>query len=284
LAKQSLSIIIPAYNEENGINATITKLKAMNKDYEIIVVDDGSTDNTYKIAKANRVKIIRHPYNKGYGAALKTGIREASANLVLFIDADNQHSPDDIPELVKYADTYDMVVGARTGSSDMSLFRRFGRKIFNALANYLAEMKIPDLNSGFRVVKKDVVMEFMNILPNEFSFTTTLTLAMIKEGYNLKYVPVKTFWRTGKSKVRPFRDGFRFILLILGTVNLFSPLKIFLPIALILSIIGVIEILHGIIYYRNISDSALLLILSAILIFFFGLLADQIAHIRRQVK
>ncbi|MBA7489493.1 Undecaprenyl-phosphate 4-deoxy-4-formamido-L-arabinose transferase [subsurface metagenome] len=185
MAKESLSIIIPAYNEEKGIDATITKLKVMNKDYEIIVIDDGSTDNTYQIAKETGVKIIRHPYNKGYGAALKTGVRAA-----------------------------------------------------------------------------------------EFSFTTTLTLAMVKEGYNLKYVPVKTFWRTGKSEVRPFRDGFRFILLILGTINLFSPLKIFLPIALILSIIGVIDILHGIICYRNISDPALLLVLSTILIFFFGLLAE----------
>jgi len=124
----------------------------------------------------------------------------------------------------------------------------------------------------------------MNILPNEFSFTTTLTLAMIKRGYNLKYVPVKTFWRMGKSKVRPFRDGFRFILLILGTINLFSPLKIFLPIAVVLFIIGAIDMLRGIMYSRNISDSALLLVLSAILIFFFGLLADQVAHIRRQIK
>ena len=274
MVKQSLSIIIPAYNEEKGIDATITKLKVMNKDYEIIVIDDGSTDNTYQIAKETGVKIIRHPYNKGYGAALKTGVREASASLVLFIDADNQHNTDDIPGLVKYTDTYDMVVGARTGASEISLFRRLGKKLFSTLANYLTEMKIPDLNSGFRVVKKDVVMQFTNILPNEFSFTATLTLAMIKQGYNLKYVPVKTFWRTGKSKVRPFRDGFRFMLLIIRTINLFSPLKIFLPIAVILSIIGVIDILHGIIYYRNISDSALLLVLSAILIFFFGLLAE----------
>ncbi len=284
MAKQSLSIIIPAYNEEEGISATIAKLKAMNEEYEVIVVDDGSTDNTYQIAKESGAKIIRHPYNKGYGAALKTGIREASETLILFIDADNQHNTDDIPQLLKYVDTYDMVVGARTGDSEISLFRRFGKRIFNALANYLAEMRIPDLNCGFRVVKKDVVMSFFNILPNKFSFTTTLTLAMIKEGYNLKYVPVKTFRRTGKSKVRPFRDGVRFILLIVGTVSLFSPLKIFLPIAVILSIIGVIGILHGIIYYRNISDSALLLFLSAILIFFFGLLADQIAKIRRQIK
>ena len=284
MAKQSLSIIVPAYNEEKAIGATITKLKAMNRDYEIIVVDDGSTDNTYQIAKERGVKIIRHPYNKGYGAALKTGIREASTRLVLFIDADNQHNTDDIPELVKYTDAYDMVVGARTGSSDISLVRRFGKKVFSALANYLMEMKIPDLNSGFRVAKKDVVMELINILPNEFSFTTTLTLAMIKEGYSVKYVPVKAFWRTGKSKVRPFRDGFRFILLIVGTINLFSPLKIFLPIAMVLSTIGVIEILRGIIYYRNISDSALLLVVSAVLIFFFGLLADQVAHIRRQIK
>ena len=207
--KSDVTIIIPTHNEEKGIADVINGIKRLNEGYEIIVVDDGSTDNTYKLAAKTGVKVIRHPYNKGYGAALKTGIRNAEADVVLFIDADGQHKPSDIQKLIQYIGEYDMVVGARTKKSEISLLRRPGKKILSITANYLAGMKIPDLNSGLRALKKSVAMEFMHILPNTFSFSTTITLALITSGYSVKYVPIEASERVGKSKIKPFRGGFR---------------------------------------------------------------------------
>ncbi len=282
--KPDVAIIIPAYNEEEGIADVIAQLKELSGNYEIIVVDDGSTDNTHKLATDTGVKVIRHPYNKGYGAALKTGIRNAEADIVLFIDADGQHQPSDIKKLIQYIGEYDMIVGARTKKSKISLLRRPGKKILSITANYLAGMKIPDLNSGFRALKKDVALEFMHILPNSFSFSTTITLALINSGYSVKYVPIEAPERVGTSKIKPFRDGFRFIMLIIRTVVLFNPLKVFLPVSAILFIVGFFELIREIIVYFDIWTAPVLLILSAILIFFFGLIADQISSLRREIK
>ena len=282
--KPSVTIIIPAYNEEEGITNVITQLKELSENYEILVVDDGSTDNTYKLATDTGIKVIRHPYNKGYGAALKTGIRNAAADVVLFIDADGQHKPRDIKKLIQYIEEYDMVVGARTKKSKISLLRRPGKKILSITANYLAGMKIPDLNSGFRALKKDVAMEFMHILPNSFSFSTTITLALITLGYSVKYVPIETLWRVGKSKIKPFRDGFRFIMLIIRTITLFNPLKVFLPISAILFGLGFFHLLYDVIFYLNVPDSAVLLIIAGILIFIFSVLADQISSLMKGIK
>jgi len=282
--KPSVTIIIPAYNEEEGITNVITQLKELSENHEILIVDDGSTDNTYKLASETGVKVIRHPYNKGYGAALKTGIRNAEADVVLFMDADGQHKPSDIKKLMQYIGEYDMVVGARTKKSKISLLRRPGKKVLGITANYLASMKIPDLNSGFRALKKSVAMEFMHILPNTFSFSTTITLALINSGYNVKYVPIEAPERVGMSKIKPFRDGFRFIMLIIRTVVLFNPLKVFLPVAIILFILGFLDLLYEVIYHFNISSASILLIVSAIFIFFFGILADQISSLRREIK
>lgn len=281
IEKLDATVVIPAYNEEKVIVDVITKLKLIGEGLEILIVDDGSTDNTYDLAKKTGVKVIRHPYNKGYGGALKTGVRNAETDIVLFMDADGQHNPNDISKLIQHIEEYDMVVGARAKGSKIPFFRRPGKMILGFTANYLAGMKIPDLNSGLRAVKKEIVMEFMYILPNTFSFTTTLTLACIKSGYDIKYVPIKSVERVGKSKINPFRDGFRFLLLILRTIVLFDPLKVFLPMSVILFSIGSLYMAHEIIYYLNIPDGALLLIVSSIMIFFFGLLADQISFLRR---
>ena len=278
--KLDIAIIIPAHNEEEGIADVINGIKRLNAGYEIIVVDDGSTDNTYKLAADTGVKVIRHPYNKGYGAALKTGIRNAEADIVLFMDADGQHQPSDIKKLIQYIEEYDMVVGARTKKSKISLLRRPGKKILSITANYLAGMKIPDLNSGFRALKKDVATEFMHILPNSFSFSTTITLALITSGYNLKYVPIEAPERVGTSKIKPFRDGFRFVLMIIRTISLFNPLKIFLPVCLILFLSGMSSLIYDIIH-GNIGDTSLLLIISSVLIFFFGVLSDQVSVLIR---
>lgn len=282
--KPDVTIIIPAHNEEEGIAEVIDGIKRLNRGYEILVIDDGSTDNTYKLATENGIKVIRHPYNKGYGAALKTGIRNAEADIVLFMDADGQHQPNDIKKLIQHIWEYDMVVGARTKKSKVSLLRRPGKKILSITANFLAGMKIPDLNSGFRALKKSVVMEFMHILPDSFSFSTTITLACIKSGYNVRYVPIEAPERVGTSKIKPFRDGFNFIMLIIRTVVLFDPLKVFLPVSAILFIVGFFELIREIILYLDIWTAPLLLILSSILIFFFGLLADQISSLRREIK
>ena len=282
--KPDVTIIIPAHNEEEGITDVINGVKGLNTGYEIIVVDDGSTDNTYKLASETGVKVIRHPYNKGYGAALKTGIRNAETDIVLFMDADMQHKPSDIQKLIQYIGNYDMVVGARTKKSKISLLRRPGKKVLGITANYLAGMKIPDLNSGFRALKKSVAMEFMHILPNTFSFSTTITLALINSGYSVKYVPIEAPERVGTSKIKPFRDGFNFIMLIIRTIVLFNPLKVFLPISIILFFMGFSYLSYELVLHLNVPDSAILLIVSGILIFFFGILADQISSMRREIK
>ena len=282
--KPDVTIIIPAYNEEEGITNVITQLKESSENYEILVIDDGSTDNTYKLAADTGVKVIRHPYNKGYGAALKTGIRNAEADVVFFMDADGQHQPGDIEKLIQYIGEYDMVVGARTKKSKISLLRRPGKKILSITANYLAGTKIPDLNSGFRALKKSVALEFMHILPNTFSFSTTITLACIASGYSVKYVPIGAPERVGTSKIKPFRDGFNFIMLIIRTVVLFNPLKVFLPISIILFLTGFSYLSYELVLHQNVPDSAILLIVSSILIFFFGILADQISSLRREIR
>ena len=283
-SKPDVAIIIPAHNEEEGIAEVINGIKQLNEEYEIIVVDDGSTDNTYKLASETGVKIIHHPYNKGYGAALKTGIRDAKADVLLFMDADGQHQPGDIKKVLPYIEEYDMVVGARTKKSKISLLRRPGKKILSITANYLAGMKIPDLNSGFRALKKDIAMEYMHILPNTFSFSTTITLALVTSGYNVKYVPIEAPERVGKSKIKPFRDGFRFIMLIMRTIVLFDPLKVFLPMSIVLFLLGLPYLMYELVLHLDVPPSSILLIISSILIFFFGLLADQMSSLRRELK
>lgn len=283
-----ISIVIPAYNEEEGIKDVLTgirdTLKEDDLDYEILVVDDGSTDRTAEIVRNEGVKLIQHTYNRGYGAALKTGTKHARGDFVLYVDADNQHNPGDIIKLLKYMNKNDMVVGARTKDSRIPFTRRIGKKILTFIANYLSETKIPDLNSGLRLVRKDVVMEFIHILPNTFSFTTTITLACIKSGYTVKYVPINTLERVGDSKINPFRDGFRFIMLILRTVALFDPLKVFLPLSIVLFTLGFLELVREVVFSLSIWSTSMLLLLSAILIFFFGLLADQISILRWELK
>ena len=193
--KLKASIIIPAFNEEKGLDLTLSKLKNISTsgDYEIIVVDDGSTDNTSAVARRYGVKVIRNPYNKGYGASLKAGIRDASSDVVLIMDSDGQHKPEDIDKLLSHIGENDMVVGARSRDSHFSFWRRPGKSVLNIVANYLSGRKIPDLNSGFRAVRKERVMELMHILPNGFSFSTTITLGLFKDAYNVKYIPITKY-------------------------------------------------------------------------------------------
>lgn len=283
------SIIIPAYNEEKSIAQVITGLKNFlskeEYDYEIIVVDDGSTDQTNKILKDIKdIKLISHPYNKGYGAAIKTGVKNAQYDWLLFYDSDGQHQPKYIEKLIKYTKRYDMIIGARVGYQG-PLNRQPGKKLLNWVANYLVQQKIPDLNSGFRLVKKDAFLRFSHILPNGFSLSTTITLAFFKEALNVKYISIKINKREGKSSVT-VKDGFETLMLILRTITLFSPLRVFLPVSgLILGLAFlslVLDIIHT--YSFNIGDTTILLFISSLFFFFFGLLADQISATRREKR
>ncbi len=283
-----LSVIIPAYNEESGIAKVLEEiLLTMNNsniDYEIIVVDDGSIDDTALVAAQFPVKVIQHPYNKGYGAALKSGVREAAHDCVFNMDADGQHRPADVPRLLKHMDTFDMVVGSREANLNQEWIRKPGKRILSLVANYLSNMKIPDVNSGFRLIRKRCVEEFMHILPNGFSFSTTISLAMIHAGYNVKYVPINIARRTGgKSRVKQFRDGFATILLITRCISLFNPLKIFAPVAGAILAFSILFSLYGIIFYGSFPKTAIVTFLTGILILLFGILADQVAAIRRDI-
>lgn len=284
---QKISIIIPAYNEEKSITQVLSQLKDqladLDLEYEIIVVNDGSKDKTEDLLKEiNFIKLCLHPYNKGYGASLKTGVKNAKHDWVLFYDADGQHNPEYIKNLLKHTDKYDMIIGARQGYKGPWI-RQPGKKLLNLIANYLANCKIPDLNSGFRLIKKKYFLRFAHLFPNGFSLTSTITLAFFREGLNIKYIPITINKRLGKSTVKP-SDAISTFMLILRIISLFSPLRIFLPVSFILFIIGLVGLIFDIINRFNLSDSTLLLFISSILIFFFGLLADQIAAVRRELK
>ncbi len=285
-----ISIVIPAHNEERSIGNVLRALRGWNERVEIIVVDDGSTDCTGQVAQLAGVRVIRHLHNRGYGAALKTGIRNAAGNLIIIMDADSEHSADQIEKLLDALDDNDMVVGARGKGSNAPWLRRPGKWLLSLVANYLAETRIPDLNSGFRLFRKEVALRFLHILPNGFSFTTTLTLALFKEGYNIAYVPITTKPRIGKSTVSPLRDGLNTLMLIIRIVALFDPIKVFLPASIGLCLIGLVYwITSGLFRFSahiepafHIPTGAMFMLVSSVIVFMFGILADQVSAIRRE--
>lgn len=286
----SISIIIPAFNEAASIATVLASLREWRARAEIIVVDDASTDRTAEIARANGVRVIQHKQNKGYGAALKTGIRAASSEIVVLMDADSEHSAEQIESLLNAMDDNDMVVGARGKDSPTPALRRPGKWLLGKVANYLAQTEIPDLNSGFRAVRTRVAKLFLHILPNGFSFTTTLTLALFKAGYNTAYVSIVTKPRVGTSTVNPIRDGINTIMLIIRVIALFDPLKVFMPTSAGLFMIGVIYWIASIVYRSSqridpalhIPSGAVIVLVSSVIIFMFGILADQVSAIRRE--
>lgn len=281
-APYSLSIVIPAYNEGDAVGAVIHKARALRPHAEILVVDDGSRDNTSEAARAAGARVVRHPYNKGNGAAVKTGLRNATGDVVLLLDADGQHPPEDIERVLSGIGEYDLVVGARTRQSESAWIRDFGNAIFNNLATYLSGRKIPDLTSGFRAMKRDIVLDFIHLLPNLYSYPTTTTLAFIKAGYNVAFVPITARKGTGRSNTRIVRDGTRAIVIILRMITLFAPMKIFLPISIALFLLGVLYGIVNIFIWgmSRIPNGSVLLILSSLFIFLFGLISEQIAAMR----
>lgn len=283
------SIIIPVYNEGESAGRTLEDLKTfLNKntgEHEIIAVDDGSDQKTKDVLRQiEGIKLITHDRNRGYGAALKTGVKNSSYDWVMFFDSDGQHKTDYILELLKHTDNYDMIVGERTAYKGPAS-RQPGKRFLKALAEYLVNAKIPDLNSGFRLIKKSGFFRFMHLFPNSFSLTTTITLAFFREGLEVKYIPITINKRSEETKSTvKTKHGLQTILLILRMIMLFNPLKIFLPISLILFLSGIIFSLYGIIVFGNFPTSGLLILLTSFLIFFNGLLADQTSTIMRNEK
>jgi glycosyltransferase involved in cell wall biosynthesis len=280
-----ISIILPAFQEEQGISPLLDHIgKVMDRlgrPWEILVVDDGSTDGTAARAREAGARVISHPYNIGNGAAVKTGIREARGRVIVMMDADRQHDPADIPRLLEPLGPYDMVVGARTKASETSLHRDMANKVYNWFASYICNRRIEDLTSGFRAIKADAARAFLYLLPNTYSYPTTLTLAIVRSGRSLKYVPVKTARRVGRSKIRLFRDGSRFFFIIMKIATLFAPMKVFLPVSSIMFLTGLGYGLIRIFFFdTRYGPTSAMLITMAVVVFMVGLVSEQVAQLR----
>ena len=280
-----VSVIVPAYNEEAVIGQVVRAiarvLEEMDRTYEVLVIDDGSSDNTAAAAAEAGARVIQHAYNIGNGAAIKSGIRNAQGSVVLMMDGDGQHQPEDIPKLLEPMQRYDMVVGARTGASQTDFHRDLANTIYNLLASYVCSRRIDDLTSGFRAIKTDIARGFVYLLPNTFSYPTTITLATIRAGYSVKYVPIVTTRRVGRSKINPIRDGLRFLTIILRISIFFAPLKVFLPISALLFLLGFGWYVYAVYFGgRNFPPTSVVVMLTSVIIFFMGLISQQIAQLR----
>jgi len=274
------SIVIPAFNEAAAIAAVVRDLAVAARWREILVVDDGSTDDTGASAAAAGARVIRHPYNKGNGAAVKSGIREATGEFILLADGDGQHRPSDATRLVSQLDPYDLVVGARSRQTQAGLARRLGNATLNAIASYLTQQRIPDLTSGFRAARRDRLLEFLHLLPNGFSTPTTTTLAFMKAGYSVRFEPVQAAQREGASKIRLGSDGFGFFMILLKVITIFSPLRIFVPVSVAAFSIGAAYAIWTIATQSHVTNSSVLLILLSVVILLVGLVSEQISSLR----
>ena len=276
----SVSIVIPAYNESAAIAEVISVLRAAAAWREIIVVDDGSSDGTAVRAAAAGATVVRHPYNMGNGAAVKNGIRRASGEFILIVDADGQHPPEDALRIASRLGEFDLVIGARSAETQATHARRAGNGALNSLASYLTGREIPDLTSGFRGARASGLREFLHLLPNGFSTPTTTTLSFMKAGYAVAFEPIHARQRTGQSKIRLARDGAKFLMIIFKIVTLFSPLRIFLPLSAAAFVVGFGYMAWTIATQRHVTNSSVLLILFAVVVFLVGLVSEQISALR----
>jgi len=277
--KPQVTILLPAYNEEQSIAATIKSIQQLHPDFEILVIDDGSTDNTMQEAMDAGATVWPHPYNIGNGAAIKTGLRMASGDWIVMMDADGQHQPEDIARLLEYKDKFDMVVGARTKASDTKVHRDIANTIYNWFASYVTKFKIQDLTSGFRIVRQSTVQKFVDLLPNTFSYPSTITMAYLRTGRSIKYVPIQTKARKGRSKIKLLQDGTRFILIIIKVATLFSPLRVFLPISAFLFFTALGYYLFTFTTQGRFTNMSALLFSSSLIIFMMGLISEQISQL-----
>lgn len=272
-----ISIVLPAKNEAGAIGQTVKTLKQLNRVDEVIVVNDGSRDDTAKIAEYAGAKVITHPYSKGNGAAIKTGARNALGDIIVFMDADGQHNPNDIFLLIeKIEQGYDLVVGARQKGSQASIGRGVANSLYNNLATYMSDHKVEDLTSGFRAVRAEKFKEFIYLLPNGFSYPTTSTMAFFRAGYSVAYVPIHAAKRIGKSHIHPIKDSVRFFLIIFKIATLYSPLKLFLPFAVLLFFLATSWYGYTLYEYQRFTNMSALLYTGSIMIFLMGLISEQI--------
>jgi glycosyltransferase involved in cell wall biosynthesis len=282
--KTDFSVVIPAFREEGAIAAVVTEVlrvaQATGRQYEVIVVDDGSPDRTAELARQAGARVLSHPYNKGYGAALKTGIRAARGHTVVFMDADGQHMPQDLPRLLDDRDKYDMVVGARKGMAGSPNWRKPGKKVLGWVVNHLVGRRIPDFNSGYRALDRSFALHILPLMPDGFSFSTTSTIAFFRGGRSVGYVPIEVQKRIGTSSVT-VSDGFRTLLLIIRLVTIFAPLRVFLPVSALAFLVGAIFIGHGYSTFGSASIKGILMVLASLHFFLFGILMDQVSAIRR---
>ena len=276
----SVSVIIPAFNEADVIADVVSAIGAAAQWREIIVVDDGSLDETAARARAAGACVVRHPYNKGNGAAVKSGIRKATGEFLLILDGDGQHQAGDAHRLIARLGEYDLVIGTRSKATQANQARRFGNHALNRFASYLTGRDIPDLTSGFRAARREYLLEFLHLLPNGFSTPTTTTLAFIKAGYNVAFEPAEARQRVGTSKIRLARDGAKFFMIILKIVTLFSPLRVFFPIAAASFGLGLAYGIWNVAAHARIPNGSVLLILFSVVVFLVGLVSEQIAALR----
>ncbi len=289
--RERVCVIMPAYNEADAIGEVLDKLMPMAKEsgWEVVVVDDGSDDRTGGLAEERGARVITHSVNRGYGASLSTGVKATDAGVVVFIDSDGQHDENDIGRLLEYIGEYDMVVGARTKDSHIDFHRRPGKKILRWFGDYLAREKIPDINSGFRAYKREVLVRYLYLMPRGFSFSTTSTFAMLKGDHQIKWIPIETRKRVGTSTVKQLKHGPETMMLMLRLTVLFDPLRVFLPVSGILMLLAiaatganVVQDLVSGTYRFAVPATAMFLGISAVIVFMLGLLTDQVSAMRRE--
>ncbi len=276
-----ISVVIPVYNEAQAIGETVRNIRKYLPDAEILVVDDGSTDGSGAVAREAGAYVWSHPYNIGNGAAVKTGIRLASGSKIVLMDGDGQHDPKDIPKLLEAAETYDMVVGARDPGGHANRFRFAANQVYNLIARYATKFPIEDLTSGFRVVERETVTRYLYLLPNSFSYPTTLTLAYLRSGRTVLYAPIQARKRgEGKSKIRIFGDGGKFFLILIKIITFFSPLRIFLPVSVLFLLSGLVNYAFTYFTAGRFTNMSALLLISSVIIFMIGLVSEQITQLR----
>lgn len=278
---EKVSVIIPVYNEDKSVGELVSKIRNRYPEFDVIVIDDGSIDNTADEAQKAGARVYSHPYNIGNGAAVKSGIRLADGDILVFLDGDGQHDPRDIAKLLEHIPQFDMVVGARSMGDQASLGRAVANKAYNWFASYVAKFAIKDLTSGFRAVKSNIAKSFVYLLPNTYSYPATITLGVLRGGMSVKYIPIKMRKRkAGKSNIKLIHDGVRFFMIITRICTLYSPMRVFLPVSFTMFFLGLVNYIYTYLVRSRFTNMSVFLFVTAILIFMMSLISEQICQMR----